>query len=114
AHVVGSAVLSLVPGKAVTLAEQLRPDVITVDLTMPDETGLDVILRVLRTSYVPIIVVSSEPSGGSSSPAFRALLAGAADMVPKPAGDPASLKAFFDDLNERIASLAKAQAVPTY
>jgi len=106
--------VALTAGEAVRLAEQLRPDVITVDLTLPDETGLDVILRVLRTSYVPIIVVSSEPSNGSSSPAFRALLAGAADIVPKPAGDPASLRTFFDDLNERIASLAKAQAVPTY
>jgi two-component system, chemotaxis family, protein-glutamate methylesterase/glutaminase len=106
--------VALTAGEAVRLAEQLRPDVMTVDLTMPDETGLDVILRVLRTSYVPIIVVSSESNSGSASPAFRALLAGAADMVPKPAGDPASLRVFFDDLNDRIASLAKAQAVPTY
>ncbi len=106
--------VALTAGEAVTLAEQLRPDVITVDLTLPDETGLDVILRVLRKFYVPIIVVSSQTGNGSSTPAFRALLAGAADMVPKPTGDPAALRAFFEDLNERIASLAKAQAVPTH
>ncbi|HEV2879553.1 MAG TPA: chemotaxis protein CheB, partial [Candidatus Eremiobacteraceae bacterium] len=106
--------VALTAGEAVTLAEQLRPDVITVDLSLPDETGLDVVLRVLRSSYVPIIVVSSEPNEGGSGPAFRALLAGAADIVPKPGGDAASLRAFFDDLNERIVSLAKAQAVPTH
>ncbi len=106
--------VALSAGEAVTLAEQLRPDVITVDLTLPDETGLDVILRVLRTSYVPIIVVSSQPNNGSTSPAFRALLAGAADIVPKPSGEPGAIRAFFDDLNERIASLAAATAVPTH
>jgi two-component system chemotaxis response regulator CheB len=106
--------VALTAREAVTLAEQLQPDVMTVDLTLPDETGLDVILRVLRKSYVPIIVVSSQPNNGSSSPAFRALLAGAADIVPKPAGDEASLRAFFEDLNERIASLAGAAAVPTH
>jgi two-component system, chemotaxis family, protein-glutamate methylesterase/glutaminase len=106
--------VALTAGEAVMLAEKLRPDVITVDLMLPDETGLDVILRVLRKSYTPIIVVSSMAGNGNSSPAFRALLAGAADIVPKPSGDMASLRSFFDDLNERIASLAMAQAVPTH
>jgi two-component system, chemotaxis family, protein-glutamate methylesterase/glutaminase len=106
--------VALSAGEAVMLAEQLRPDVITVDLTLPDETGLDVILRVLRTSYVPIIVVSSQVNNGTMNPAFRALLAGAADIVPKPSGEPGAIRAFFDDLNERIASLAAASAVPTH
>ncbi len=106
--------VAITAGEAVTLAEQLRPDVMTVDLTLPDETGLDVILRVLRTRYVPIIVVSSQSNNGSSSPAFRALLAGAVDIVPKPSGDPAAQRAFFEDLNERIASLAAVVAVPTH
>ncbi len=106
--------VALSAGEAVMLAEQLRPDVITVDLTLPDETGLDVILRVLRTSYVPIIVVSSQVNNGTMNPAFRALLAGAADIVPKPSGEPGAIRAFFDDLNERIAALAAAAAVPTH
>ncbi len=106
--------VALTAREAVSLAEKLRPDVITVDLMLPDQTGLDVILRVLRKAYVPIIVVSSLTGNGNSSPAFRALLAGAADIVPKPSGDMTSLRSFFDDLNERIASLAMAQAVPTH
>ena len=106
--------VALSAGEAVTLAEQLRPDVMTVDLTLPDQTGLDVILRVLNKSYVPIIVVSSQSSNGMASTAFRALLAGAADIVPKPSGAPGALRAFFDDLNERIAALAVARSVPTH
>lgn len=106
--------VALSAGEAVTLADQLRPDVLTVDMTLPDGTGLDVILRVLRKSYVPIIVVTSLTNNGSASPAFRALLAGAADLVHKPSGDALAIKGFFEDLNERIASLAMAQAVPTH
>lgn len=106
--------VALTTDEAVTLAEKLQPDVITVDLLLPEETGLDVILRVLRNRYIPIIVVSSLPNNGSASLAFRALLAGAADIVPKPTASPSGQRAFFEDLNERIASLAKAAAVPTY
>ncbi len=35
-------------------------------------------------------------------------------MVCKPAGDPGSLQRFFDDLNERLESIAVARAVPTH
>lgn len=106
--------IALSASEAVTQADRLKPDVITVDLMLPDETGLDVILRVLRKQYVPIIVISSSSRNGASGLGFRALLAGAADIVPKPADDTASLGGFFDDLNERIASLATTQAVPTH
>ena len=104
--------VALTANEAVTLADQLKPDVITVDLMLPDETGLDVVLRVLRTGYVPIIVVTGLPQNGSNL-AFRSLLAGAADIILKPHGAQEQLNEFFADLNERIASLASA-AVPTH
>lgn len=105
--------VALTATEAATLAEQLQPDVITVDLMLPDETGLDVILRVLRKRYIPIIVVTALPQNGSNL-AFRSLLAGAADIVPKPPGNPKQLGEFFEDLNERIALLASAAAVQTH
>lgn len=104
--------VALTATEAASLADQLHPDVITVDLMLPDETGLDVILRVLRKRYIPIIVVSALPQNGSSL-AFRSLLAGAADIVPKPSGSPAAMVEFFEDLNERIALLASATVVST-
>jgi two-component system, chemotaxis family, protein-glutamate methylesterase/glutaminase len=105
--------VALTATEAATLAEQLQPDVITVDLMLPDETGLDVILRVLRKRYIPIIVVTALPQNGSNL-AFRSLLAGAADVILKPIGDAKQLSGFFEDLNERIASLAAAVLVPTH
>lgn len=99
---------------AIEMAETLRPDVMTLDLMLPDETGLGVIEKVLARRHVPIIVVTSLPVAGSDSLPFRALSTGATDMVAKPAGDAASLRKFFEDLNERIASIAVAVAVPTH
>ncbi|MDQ6780407.1 MAG: response regulator [Candidatus Eremiobacteraeota bacterium] len=106
--------VALSASEAVSLSERLKPDVITVDLMLPDETGLDVILRILRKQYVPMIVVSAPALDGTSNLGFRALLAGAADIVPKPRDGSVGLDEFFNDLNERISLLAAAQAVPTH
>lgn len=105
--------VALSASEAVSACERLKPDVVTVDLMLPDETGLDVILRILRKQYVPMIVVGAPALDGASNLGFRALLAGAADIVPKPR-DASGLDGFFDDLNERISLLAAAQAVPTH
>lgn len=99
---------------AVEMAERLRPDVITLDLVLPDESGLRVVQRVLHTRHVPIIIVSTLGVDGIESMPFLALAAGAADVIVKPAGDEGSLRTFFPDLNERIATLAAAHAVPTH
>jgi two-component system, chemotaxis family, protein-glutamate methylesterase/glutaminase len=100
--------------EAITMAHALKPDVMTLDLMLPDETGLRVIQTVLSHQPLPIIVVSSLPSEGTDSLPFRALAAGATDMVAKPSGDSVSLRRFFDDLNERLVSIAVARAVPTH
>jgi len=106
--------IALTARSAVEMAERLRPDVITLDLVLPDESGLRVVQRVLHTRHVPIIIVSTLGVDGSESMPFLALAAGAADIIVKPSGDETSLRAFFPDLNERIATLALAHAVPTH
>jgi two-component system chemotaxis response regulator CheB len=100
--------------EAIELAETLKPDVMTLDLMLPDETGLRVIQRVLSKRTIPIVIVTSLPVVGTDSMPFRALATGATDVVGKPAGDSASLKKFFADLNERLVSIAVAVSVPTH
>lgn len=92
--------------EAVAMAESLQPDVMTIDFMLPDDSGLRVIERVLQKRHVPIIVVSSLPDNGGASLPFRALAQGAVDIVAKPSADPESLRAFFHDLNGRLATLA--------
>ena len=62
-----------------------RPDLLIVDLGLPDGDGLDVIRRVRAWSPVPIIVLSARTMEEQK---VAALDAGADDYVAKPFGSP--------------------------
>ncbi|WP_247047718.1 response regulator [Arthrobacter rhizosphaerae] len=64
-------------------AENHHPDLIVLDLGLPDINGVDVITRVRRTAGTPIIVLSARHG---SEDKVRALDAGADDYVTKPFG----------------------------
>lgn len=74
-----------------TLAASLHPDLILLDLGLPDLDGQEVMLRIRRTSQVPIIVISARDQEAEK---VRALEAGADDYVGKPFG--------LDELAARI------------
>lgn len=59
----------------------MQPDVIILDLGLPDMDGIDVILKVRSWSQTPIIVVSAR---GEDNDKINALDAGADDYVTKP------------------------------
>lgn len=60
---------------------QLRPDVITSDVEMPDMTGIEMLKKLLPVYPVPAILVSA-----LNLRVFDALAAGAVDFVRKPDG----------------------------
>jgi two-component system KDP operon response regulator KdpE len=60
-----------------------RPDLVVVDLGLPDMDGLDVIRRLREWSSVPVIVLSAR---SSESEKVAALDAGADDYLTKPFG----------------------------
>jgi two-component system KDP operon response regulator KdpE len=62
-----------------------RPDLLLVDLGLPDGDGLDVIRRIRAWSPVPIIVLSARTMEAQK---VAALDAGADDFVTKPFGSP--------------------------
>lgn len=64
-------------------AENHHPDLIVLDLGLPDINGVDVIRKVRRTAGTPIIVLSARHG---SEDKVRALDAGADDYVTKPFG----------------------------
>jgi two-component system, OmpR family, KDP operon response regulator KdpE len=83
-HAEGYAVLTALDGRAALQhAENSQPDVIVLDLGLPDINGVDVITRIRRTSSTPIIVLSARHG---SVDKVRALDAGADDYVTKPFG----------------------------
>jgi Response regulators consisting of a CheY-like receiver domain and a winged-helix DNA-binding domain len=58
-----------------------RPDVVILDLGLPDMDGIELIRRIRRTSQVPIVVLSSR---GDERTKVDALDLGADDYVTKP------------------------------
>jgi two-component system KDP operon response regulator KdpE len=66
-----------------TQAEARRPDLILLDLGLPDHDGLDVIRRVRESSQMPIVVLSAR---GQEIDKISALDLGADDYVAKPFG----------------------------
>jgi two-component system, OmpR family, KDP operon response regulator KdpE len=66
---------------ALTQAAASRPDVMVLDLGLPDMDGMDVIRAVRGYSRIPIVVLSGRTSSGEK---VDALEAGADDYVTKP------------------------------
>jgi two-component system KDP operon response regulator KdpE len=69
--------------KALSEAAASRPDILVLDLGLPDIDGVDVITELRGWSALPIIVLSGRTSGGDK---VAALDAGADDYLTKPFG----------------------------
>src|SRR5690606_31226876 len=63
--------------EALELARALKPDVISMDITMPKMGGLEATRLIMRDSPTPIVVVSSSLNTQDIDMAFEALQAGA-------------------------------------
>ncbi|WNG89740.1 response regulator [Mycobacterium sp. ITM-2016-00317] len=81
------------------LAAESKPDVVILDLGLPDLTGIDVITGLRGWLSVPIIVLSARTD---SSDKVRALDAGADDYVTKPFG--------MDEFLARLRAAARRSA----
>src|SRR5579872_6272472 len=80
----GFRIVEATTGKsALSLLEIEKPDIIILDLGLPDIDGFEVIRRVRRTSRVPIIVLSVRDDEPGK---VQALELGADDFVTKPFG----------------------------
>lgn len=70
--------------EAIALAASLHPDVITLDLEIPGGGGHHAIEQIMAFTPTPILVLSGTIAGRESTGAVEALVAGAADVLPKP------------------------------
>lgn len=69
--------------EGLALAVQCRPDVILLDLGLPDMDGLDLMTRLREWSQTPVIVISAR---GQETDKVGALDVGADDYLTKPFG----------------------------
>ena len=72
--------------QAVEMASRLRPDLITMDVNMPNMDGLEATRRIMAQTPTAILLVTSHAVSQEVKAAFEALKAGALDVMPKPVG----------------------------
>jgi two-component system chemotaxis response regulator CheB len=91
--------------EARTAIKQLNPDVITLDVEMPNMNGLEFLEKIMQLRPMPVIMVSTLTHRGAQA-TLAALEIGAFDCVGKPLpGDPAP----FGVLAETVKAAARSQ-----
>jgi two-component system chemotaxis response regulator CheB len=71
------------PLKARQAIKALNPDVVTLDVEMPNMSGLEFLEKIMRLRPMPVIMVSTLTSRGADE-TVRALEIGAVDCIEKP------------------------------
>jgi two-component system KDP operon response regulator KdpE len=87
--------------EALRLAEQQRPDIVVLDILMPDMTGLEVMRRLRERSQVPVILLTGKDHDEDK---VRGLELGADDYLVKPFNP--------DELSARVRAVLRRSVAP--
>jgi two-component system, chemotaxis family, protein-glutamate methylesterase/glutaminase len=99
------------PLKAVKAIDELRPDVVTLDIHMPGLDGPTLLGQILTKSFLPVVMISSV-SIEDGDTVLKCLERGAVDYIQKPSF--AELKLQTASINEKIFGAAQVRrAQPT-
>ncbi|HKS29336.1 MAG TPA: chemotaxis-specific protein-glutamate methyltransferase CheB [Pyrinomonadaceae bacterium] len=94
--------------EAIALVKERRPDVLVLDLEMPELDGFSVLRWVMKNALLPVVVCSGLSERES---VFRALEAGAVDFITKPELRHAiRSEEFAAHLRQRVEAAAEAHA----
>ena len=95
--------------EALAQLDSFRPDVITLDVQMPQMNGLQCLDRIMVQRPCPVVMVSTVTSTGAAA-TLEALRLGAVDFVPKPSGAVSlRMQEFAPTLKEKIRTAAAAR-----
>jgi two-component system, chemotaxis family, protein-glutamate methylesterase/glutaminase len=88
--------------------EELRPDVVTLDLEMPRMDGMETLRLIMRRAPLPVILFSTHSKEGAYS-TLKALALGAVDFIAKPTDAAAGhLETIADQLIDKIKVAKRA------
>jgi two-component system chemotaxis response regulator CheB len=88
--------------------EELKPQVVTLDLEMPGMSGMEALREITLRYRLPVIVVSSHTTQGASA-TFKALAMGALDFVAKPHDASAHMQQVAQELISKIKVAAHTE-----
>jgi len=91
--------------------EELKPNVVTLDLEMPGMNGIDTLKEIMRRHPLPVIVVSSHSTEGASV-TLKALGLGAFDFVTKPKDASMHMAEAAEELISKVKAAAESKIKP--
>jgi two-component system, chemotaxis family, protein-glutamate methylesterase/glutaminase len=91
--------------------EELKPNVVTLDLEMPGMNGIDTLKEIMRREPVPVIVFSSHSIEGASV-TMKALGLGAFDFVTKPKDASAHMLETRKELIAKVKAASECKLKP--
>ncbi|MGZ5927152.1 MAG: protein-glutamate methylesterase/protein-glutamine glutaminase [Rhizomicrobium sp.] len=91
------------------MIKELVPDVITLDVEMPNMSGLEFLEKIMRLRPMPVVMISTLTQRGADV-TLSALEMGAVDYFPKPTEDvAATLASAAQELTAKIKAAASAR-----
>ena len=108
-HVIGEAKTG---EEAIAKTADLHPDVITMDVKMPDMDGFEATEHIMAFSPTPILIFSSAIDKNEKYTTFKAISLGALDIMSKPDITQKGFKAISDSLIRKIKTLSRINVIP--
>ena len=95
--------------EAIKMTQDLDPDVITMDIHMPEMDGLSALEYIMKKMPRPVIMISALVKKGAV-PTLKSLELGAVDFIAKPSQFPTSVADIREDVIEKIKAAAGSKA----
>ena len=85
---------------ALAKLDQVRPDIVTLDVEMPGMSGIEFLAEIMETNPLPVVMLSSLTQAGTET-SLKAYELGAVECFPKP------LKATPEQFSKTVGKLGK-------
>lgn len=72
--------------EAIQMVPKIKPDVLTVDIHLPNMNGYELTRKIMSSIPIPIVIISGLSSAQSIESCFKAMELGALSLLSKPSG----------------------------
>ncbi len=90
--------------EAVAMCRTLKPDLVTMDLFMPEMDGLEATKRIMDECPTRIVIVSSMVNANDMQTSFEAMHCGAVEVIEKPHG---ALSGNYDVVQKKLGQIVE-------
>jgi two-component system chemotaxis response regulator CheB len=94
--------------EAIRAVAELEPDVVTMDIHMPEMDGITALEYIMRKHPLPVVMLSALAQKGATA-TLKALELGAVDFITKPSHYPSSVKEVREEVVLKVKTAAQAR-----